>query len=195
MQVNVYLPKDRVTNQHQQYGFVEFRSEEDADYAIKLLHMTKVFGKSMRVNKASQDKDSADVGANLFIGNLDPDLDEKQLYDTFSGFGMVVATPKIMRDPDTGASRGFGFVSYDSFEASDRAIEMMHNQYLSNRAITVSYAYKKDSKGERHGTMAERHLAERKRALATSQTRPHTMFAMAPKQPGALAPSPSGPQG
>ena len=45
--------------------------------AIKLLHMTKVFGKSMRVNKASQDKDSADVGANLFIGNLDPDLDEK----------------------------------------------------------------------------------------------------------------------
>ena len=30
--VNVYLPKDRVTNQHQQYGFVEFRSEEDADY-------------------------------------------------------------------------------------------------------------------------------------------------------------------
>ena len=57
----------------------------------------------------------------------------QQLYDTFSGFGMVVATPKIMRDPDTGASRGFGFVSYDSFEASDRAIEMMHNQYLSNR--------------------------------------------------------------
>jgi hypothetical protein len=30
--VNVYLPKDRVTNAHQGYGFVEFRSEEDADY-------------------------------------------------------------------------------------------------------------------------------------------------------------------
>lgn len=29
---NVYLPKDRVTNQHMGYGFVEFRSEEDADY-------------------------------------------------------------------------------------------------------------------------------------------------------------------
>jgi hypothetical protein len=30
--VNVYLPKDRVTNAHQGYGFVEFRGEDDADY-------------------------------------------------------------------------------------------------------------------------------------------------------------------
>jgi splicing factor 3B subunit 4 len=29
---NVYVPKDRVTNTHQGYGFVEFRNEEDADY-------------------------------------------------------------------------------------------------------------------------------------------------------------------
>lgn len=31
---------------------------------------------------------------------------------------------QIMRDPDTGNSRGFGFISYDSFEASDAAIEV-----------------------------------------------------------------------
>lgn len=31
-----------------------------------------------------------------------------------------------MRDPDTGNSRGFGFISYDSFEASDAAIEVRH---------------------------------------------------------------------
>lgn len=35
--VNVYVPKDRVTNLHQGYGFVEFRSEEDADYVSFLL--------------------------------------------------------------------------------------------------------------------------------------------------------------
>ena len=55
------------------------------------------------------------------------------LYDTFSAFGMVIATPKIMRDPDSGASRGFGFVSFDGFEASDAAIEAMNGQYLCNR--------------------------------------------------------------
>ncbi|KAH1231455.1 Splicing factor 3B subunit 4 [Glycine max] len=176
--VNVYVPKDRVTNQHQGYGFVEFRSEEDADYAIKVLNMIKLYGKPIRVNKASQDKKSLDVGANLFIGNLDPDVDEKLLYDTFSAFGVIVTNPKIMRDPDTGNSRGFGFISYDSFEASDSAIEAMNGQYLCNRQITVSYAYKKDTKGERHGTPAERVLAASN--PTTQKSRPHTLFASGP---------------
>lgn len=35
--VNVYVPKDRVTNLHQGYGFVEFRSEEDADYVSDII--------------------------------------------------------------------------------------------------------------------------------------------------------------
>lgn len=69
--VNLYLPKDRVTNLHQGYGFVEYRAEEDADYAIKVLNMIKLYGKPIRVNKSSSDKKTADVGANMFVGNLD----------------------------------------------------------------------------------------------------------------------------
>ena len=59
-----------------------------------------------------------------------------------------------MRDPDTGNSKGFAFINFASFEASDAAIEAMNGQHLCNRAITVSYAFKKDSKGERHGSAA-----------------------------------------
>ena len=55
------------------YGFVEFRTEEDADYSIKVMNMVKLFGKPIRVNKASQDKKTLDVGANLFIGNTSLD--------------------------------------------------------------------------------------------------------------------------
>ncbi|CAA7022175.1 unnamed protein product [Microthlaspi erraticum] len=176
--VNVHVPKDRVTNHRQRFGFVEFRSEEDADYAMKVLNMIKLGGDNITVKKASQDKKSLDVGANLFIGNLDPDVDEKMLHDTFSAFGVIVSNPKIMRDPETGNSRGFGFISYDSFEASDAAIEAMTGQYLCNRQITVSYAYKKDTKGERHGTPTERLLAA---ANPSSQkSRPHTLFAKGP---------------
>ena len=49
--VNVHMPKDRITQNHQGYGFVEFLSEEDADYAIKIMNMIKLFGKPIRVNK------------------------------------------------------------------------------------------------------------------------------------------------
>jgi RNA recognition motif-containing protein len=62
---------------------------------------------------------------------------------------------------EQGAAKGFGFVSYDNFESSDAAIEAMNGQYLMNKSITVSYAFKKDSTGERHGSATERLLAEK----------------------------------
>eukprot|EP00242_Pyramimonas_sp_CCMP2087_P018341 CAMPEP_0198200104 /NCGR_PEP_ID=MMETSP1445-20131203/3168_1 /TAXON_ID=36898 /ORGANISM="Pyramimonas sp., Strain CCMP2087" /LENGTH=240 /DNA_ID=CAMNT_0043870063 /DNA_START=189 /DNA_END=907 /DNA_ORIENTATION=- len=179
--VNIYVPKDRVTSMHQGYGFVEYRGEDDADYAIKTLNMIKMWGKPIRVNKATQDKKTLDVGANLFVGNLDSDVDEKLLYDAFSAFGVIVATPKIMRDPETGNSRGFGFISYDNFEASDASIDAMNGQFLCNRAITVTYAYKKDTKGERHGTSAERLLALQTKKSDDERSRPHTNFATGPR--------------
>ena len=46
------MPKDRVTTTHQGYGFVEFQSEEDADYALKIMNMVRLFGKPIKVNKA-----------------------------------------------------------------------------------------------------------------------------------------------
>ncbi|KAG5842769.1 hypothetical protein ANANG_G00181240 [Anguilla anguilla] len=185
--VNTHMPKDRVTGQHQGYGFVEFLSEEDADYAIKIMNMIKLYGKPIRVNKASAHNKNLDVGANIFIGNLDPEIDEKLLYDTFSAFGVILQTPKIMRDPDTGNSKGYAFINFASFDASDAAIEAMNGQYLCNRPITVSYAFKKDSKGERHGSAAERLLAAQN--PLSQADRPHQLFADAPPPPSAPRPS------
>ena len=105
--VYVHIPKDRVTNQHSGFGFVEFKNEVDADYASKVLGGVKVHGKGLRINRANGQRrhtvggQSLDVGANLFVGNLGPDADERILYDTFSRFGVIVSTPKLMRDPET----------------------------------------------------------------------------------------------
>jgi splicing factor 3B subunit 4 len=49
--VNVHLPKDRVTQTHQGYGFVEFISEEDAEYAARIMNQVRLYGKPIRVNK------------------------------------------------------------------------------------------------------------------------------------------------
>ncbi|KAI3647271.1 hypothetical protein MP228_007492 [Amoeboaphelidium protococcarum] len=154
----VYMPKDRLAANHQGFGFVEFYQERDAEYAVKIMNLVRVWGKPIRVNKATSDKKNLDVGANLFVGNLSHEVDESVLYDTFSSFGKIIHAPKIGRD-EAGNHKGFGFVSFDSFESSDMAIAALNGQWLNNRQITVSYAFKKDGRGERHGTAAERLLA------------------------------------
>jgi splicing factor 3B subunit 4 len=199
--VNVHLPKDRVTQTHQGYGFVEFASEEDADYAVKIMNQIRLWGKPIRVNKASADRrgggpegagglgGSAGVGAELFVGNLDSMVEEKMLFETFSRFGALVAPPKIARD-EANLSKGYGFVSYASFDASDDAIANMHGQYLMNKEVTVQYAFKKDGKGERHGDQAERALA--------AQAKKNNVEVAIPAMPASLvmpAGAPTGPSG
>lgn len=176
--VSVNMPRDKITGTHQGYAFCEFLTPEDADYAVRIMNSIRVYGKQIRVNKAAVDK-KEDEGfyANLFVGNLDPDVDEKILYDTFSQFGCVLSA-KVMTD-DNSQSRGFGFVNFDCFESSDSAIAAMNGQYLCNRPIHVSYAYKKDgTKGERHGSAAERLLAKQSQ-VQNLRPRPTPMFSAA----------------
>jgi len=83
-----------------------------------------------------------------------------------------------MRDNETNGSKGFAFINFASFDAADAALEAMNGQYLCNRPITISFAFKKDSKGERHGSEAERFLAAQN-PLPQAE-RPHQLFADAP---------------
>jgi splicing factor 3B subunit 4 len=172
--VDVNMPADKITGQHQNYAFCEFKSELDAEYAMRIMNSVKLFGKPLRINRASREKESLDIGANLFVGNLDRDVDDQLLFSTFSAFGHVLEA-KVMRD-DSSNVRGFGFVNFSSFEASDAAIEAMNGQYLNNKQLVVSYAFKKDgSKGDRHGSQAERSLASSK-ASGTGPIKMHTYF-------------------
>ncbi|CAJ1946531.1 unnamed protein product [Cylindrotheca closterium] len=198
---SVYMPKDKVTQAHNGYGFIEFLDVIDADYAITIMNMIKVYGRPLKVSKSSLNNKaelSRDVGANLFIGNLDPgDVDENLLYDTFSSFGTLIRQPRIMRDEATNESKGFGFVSFDCFESSDNAIECMNGQFLGNRQIVVQYAFKKDtavefsesigrpsgSAIERHGSRAERMLAAQRRS---QQQKQHHNQIPVPPLPGVI---------
>ena len=78
-----------------------------------------------------------------------------------------------MRDPESGNSKGYAFINFANFDGSDTALEAMNGQYLCNRPITVSYAFKKEAKGERHGSAAERLLAAQN-PLSQSD-KPHTL--------------------
>lgn len=96
---NLHLPKDRITSNHQGFAFAEFLTEEDSNYACQILNGIKLFGKPLRVNKATagNDRKVLDVGANLFIGNLDSGVDERLLWESFSQFGTLMGMPKVSK--------------------------------------------------------------------------------------------------
>jgi len=139
--VSVSMPKDSVKGGHRGYGFVEFQTELDAEYACKVLSMVRLFGRPIRVTRSgtndgkNSDKSKDSIAAKLWIGGLSPEVDEKILHDTFSAFGGLRGDVKVARDPATGSMRGFGFVVFETFQGADLAIEAMHGRFLCGRPI------------------------------------------------------------
>jgi len=76
---------------------------------------------------------------NLFIQGLPIEIDENQLRAMFEPFGQVVST-KIMVDPATQTSRGFGFVKFTSPASATTAIESMHEATVSGKKLGVKHA-------------------------------------------------------
>ncbi|KAG6793267.1 hypothetical protein POTOM_002465 [Populus tomentosa] len=73
----------------------------------------------------------------LFIGGLPWSTDDHTLKEAFSGYGEVIEARVIM-DRETGRSRGFGFVSYDSSESASEAQSAMDGQ-VRNRMFLRSW--------------------------------------------------------
>mmetsp|Transcript_301 Transcript_301/g.315 ORF Transcript_301/g.315 Transcript_301/m.315 type:complete len:628 (+) Transcript_301:90-1973(+) len=69
-------------------------------------------------------------GINLYIKNLEDDINEERLKKEFSPFGTVKSV-KIMSD-DKGNTKGFGFVCFSTPEEAQQAISEMNGRILSN---------------------------------------------------------------
>jgi cold-inducible RNA-binding protein len=87
----------------------------------------------------------------LFIGNLPFRTDEAELRDLVSQFGAVTMS-NIVKDRDTGRSRGFGFVDMPDEREAVLAIEKMSGADYEGRQLTVNEAKPKpgDSNGGRN---------------------------------------------
>ncbi|KAI7847941.1 hypothetical protein BDC45DRAFT_451074, partial [Circinella umbellata] len=61
---------------------------------------------------------------NIYIKHIDPSIKSTELFNLFKPFGRIISA-RVMEDPSTGNSRGFGFVSYSHpTEAAAALIEM-----------------------------------------------------------------------
>ncbi|MCB1067576.1 RNA recognition motif domain-containing protein [Simkania negevensis] len=82
----------------------------------------------------------------LFVGNLPKEYTEDDLLQLLTEFGSP-KNPKIIKDRDTGQSRGFGFVELESKEEGTAAIEKLNGKEIGGRALTVSEAREQSGGG------------------------------------------------
>jgi len=80
---------------------------------------------------------------NLFVSSLPPAYTDEMLSAMFSPFGKVHST-RIMRDWNTGISRGTGFVNFSVPEEAVEAIKQMDGKTIMNRTLVVKFAEVKD---------------------------------------------------
>jgi RNA recognition motif-containing protein len=86
----------------------------------------------------------------LYVGNLSYKIDEEVLKSTFAEIGEVESV-KIIKDPATGRSKGFGFVEMVTEEDAQKAISSLNGTTLMERAITVNEAKPQTDRRPRTG--------------------------------------------
>jgi RNA recognition motif-containing protein len=87
---------------------------------------------------------------NIYVGNLSYSVTEDELRQTFSAYGQVTAA-NVIKDRDSGQSKGFGFVEMASSEEAQAAIAALNGKELKGRAMTVNEARPRADRGSDRG--------------------------------------------
>jgi len=73
----------------------------------------------------------------IFVGNIAFTSSEEDLRTAFAQYGEVSAV-KIVKDRETGRSRGFAFVTMPNDNEAQKAIDSLNNAELQGRSIRVN---------------------------------------------------------
>ncbi|XP_046386146.1 ELAV-like protein 1 [Ischnura elegans] len=148
---NCKLIRDKSTGQSLGYAFVSYRSQEEADKAIKTLNGLRLQNKTIKVSYARPSSDAI-KGANLYISGLPPNITQVDLENIFTPFGRII-TSRLLGDNSTvrnytnGAGgtpfvyKGVGFVRYDLRSDAERAIKELDGTIPKGLTVPINVKF------------------------------------------------------
>jgi len=83
---------------------------------------------------------------NIYVGNLSYNATEDDIRTAFAQFGQV-SSVSVIKDRETGRSKGFAFVEMPNDEEGKSAIEGLNLQRIAGRAVTVNEARPREERG------------------------------------------------
>jgi polyadenylate-binding protein len=164
------------------FGFVNYENHEEAQEAVDALHDSEHNGRKLFVSRAQKkaereeelrrsyeqakmEKLSKYQGVNLYIKNLEDDVDDEKLRAEFEAFGMVTSC-KVMRD-DKGTSKGFGFVCFSTPDEATKAVAEMNNKMIGSKPLYVSLAQRREVRRQQlESQIAQRNQIRAQQAAA-----------------------------
>ncbi|OAY40727.1 33 kDa ribonucleoprotein, chloroplastic [Manihot esculenta] len=153
--INVEIIYDRVTDRSRGFGFVTMANDEEAKEAIRMFNGSQIGGRTVRVNFPevprggekevmapkirSSYKGFVDSPHKIYAGNLGWGLTSQGLIDAFANQPGLLSA-KVIYERDTGRSRGFGFVSFESDENAEAALNAMNGAEVEGRPLRLNLA-------------------------------------------------------
>jgi len=165
------------------FGFINFESHDEAKAAVDELHDSELRGQTLFVSRAQKKSERDEElrkqhekakyeqqlkyqGVNLYVKNLDDNLDDEQLQKEFSPFGTITSC-KIMRD-EKGVSKGFGFVCYSTPDEATKAISELNGKMVSSKPLYVALAQRKELRKQQLEAQAVQRSQLRNQQIAAS---------------------------
>eukprot|EP00003_Mantamonas_plastica_P023139 TRINITY_DN408_c3_g1_i1.p1 TRINITY_DN408_c3_g1~~TRINITY_DN408_c3_g1_i1.p1 ORF type:complete len:682 (+),score=327.05 TRINITY_DN408_c3_g1_i1:112-2046(+) len=162
------------------FGFINFKESASALKAVEDMNEFELEGKKLYVGRAQKKSERQQElkrkfdqlkeerlnryqGVNVYVKNLDDQVDDEQLRKEFSPFGTITSA-KVMSD-DKGNSKGFGFVCFSTAEEATKAVTEMNNKIMGQKPIYVALAQRKEA---RRAQLAAQH-AQRQNAIRMQQ--------------------------
>ena len=85
---------------------------------------------------------------NIYVGNLSFKVSDQELMEVFEQFGDVTSA-KVIKDRETGRSKGFGFVEMEKDSEAQAAINKLDGTEINGRTVKVNKARPKEKAANR----------------------------------------------
>lgn len=164
--ISVKVIRNKQTGQSERYGFVEFGSHAAAEKVLQGYNGSTMpnTDQAFRLNWAAfsmgNRRPEAGTGANagsgggagadlsIFVGDLASDVTDTLLHETFASRYPSVKGAKVVVDPNTGRSKGYGFVRFADENERTQAMTEMNGAYCSSRPMRIGVATPKKASSQ-----------------------------------------------